>query len=246
MGVLALVPQGLHVYGCLASSLDGKITPAHTNDWVNLGSPADLQRLFSLREDADCLVFGASTYRTWDGIRWGTNRNTQPKPPCIVTRNWQLDPASTMFQQWQPHWPAIYIASATPMPPAFKALPYVTWLPLPQEEAAQVPALLQHLEQRGHRRVLVEGGGELMDSFLQARALQTLYLTITPWLIGNKNTPALVTGKGFGPGHMPRCQIQGLRQVGDELFLTLAVQYPDDPAAQDAAVRRSGKEEDFA
>ena len=65
---------------CFASSVDGKIT-ANSNDpnaWVKLGTSADLERLFRLRDTADVLCFGASTFRAWPSVRRGLTHQAEP------------------------------------------------------------------------------------------------------------------------------------------------------------------------
>jgi riboflavin biosynthesis pyrimidine reductase len=61
---------------------------------------------------------------------------------------------------------------------------------------------------------------------LKAQLLQTLYLTLTPWLIGGNVTPSLVGGTGFAKGCFPKLQWQSVEQVDTELFIKATVVYP--------------------
>jgi riboflavin biosynthesis pyrimidine reductase len=233
-----------HVAACLASSVDGKITaapdplahPAATETWVKLGSEADLNRLFALRDEADVLVYGASTLRAWPAVRFGLKALQQPQgqwvPPAQVwlTRSWALPPAVlAAFGAWQPHWPTLWGASATPPPLAVQqALPQLRWLPLPVEGEPPMRVLMQRLQAEGYQRVLVEGGGDVVAQCLAAQVLETLHLTLTPWLLGG-DAPSLVGRLAEGAG-LPRPWPKVLWQhpvqaVGAELFLTGTVQY---------------------
>ena len=239
-----------HVSACLASTVDGKITAATTplvpapDEWVKLGSEADLNRLFALRDEADVLVYGASTLRAWPAVRFGLKALQQPQgqwvPPAQVwlTRSWALPPAVlAAFGAWQPHWPTLWGASATPPPLAVQqALPQLRWLPLPTAlPAAQVTdeeppmrVLMQRLQAEGYQRVLVEGGGDVLAQCLAAQVLETLHLTLTPWLIGG-DAPSLVGRLAEGEG-LPRpwpkvLWQQPVQAVGAELFLTGTVHY---------------------
>jgi 2,5-diamino-6-(ribosylamino)-4(3H)-pyrimidinone 5'-phosphate reductase len=50
---------------------------------------------------------------------------------------------------------------------------------------------------RGIRRVLVEGGGELIWSLLRDRVVDKLYITISPYIFGGRNSVSLVMGEGY-------------------------------------------------
>jgi riboflavin biosynthesis pyrimidine reductase len=57
---------------------------------------------------------------------------------------------------------------------------------LPCEDGGFAPQyLLDALARRGLGRVLVEGGGVTVSRFLRAKALQRLYVTVAPVLLGD-------------------------------------------------------------
>jgi 5-amino-6-(5-phosphoribosylamino)uracil reductase len=232
----------MQIMACLASSVDGKITAAQLppSDWVKLGSSADLNRLFTIRNPADAILCGLTTFNAWAGVRWSLNQQQQPeseriaKLHIVLTNSWQFTPeALKVLEQWQPHWPPFIIYGQTPPPPPIEALlkanPNVLWLnlPLKQPNENRLITLVQWLEtNHGVKTLLVEGGGQVVEQFLKAQLLQTLYLTITPWLIGGTATPSLVGGEGFKKGCFPKLQWQSVEQVDDELFVEATVTYP--------------------
>ena len=86
-----------------------------------------------------------------------------------------------------------------------------------------VSRLLEWLaRERGCRVVLCEGGGVLNASFLAARAIDELYLTIVPRVLGGSGAPTVVGGDGFGPDDLPDARLARVDRVGDELFLVYA------------------------
>jgi 5-amino-6-(5-phosphoribosylamino)uracil reductase len=224
---------------CLASSWDGKITAANSgNNWVKLGSNADLKHLFHLRGAVQAVLFGAKTLKAWAGVHVAfVDDKPVSVPPIhvVLTRRWQLPWAAPLFCQWQADWPPLLIASASSPPKEDADLQallnngLVRWLPLserhPETHCKEIEAALTLL---GVKRLLVEGGGEVLATCLKAKVLQELYLTLTPWLVGGTQTPSLVGGEGLSSLLSPlSCKLKNIKvnQAGDELYLHAEVSY---------------------
>ena len=233
----------LKVIACLASSVDGKITAAQLppSDWVKLGTVADLNRLFTVRNQADAILFGLTTFNAWAGVRWSLEQQSQPeadriaKTHLVLTHSWQFTPqALKVLENWQPHWQPFIIVSNTPPPSVVDALlkanGNVIWLNLPHRHNSlnALNALMDWLVMNYPvKTLLVEGGGQVVEQFLKAQLLQVMYLTITPWLIGGTTTPSLVGGEGFEKGTFPKLQWESVEPVGDELFVQATIIYPE-------------------
>ena len=230
----------LKAIACLASSVDGKITAAQLDpsDWVKLGTVADLNRLFTVRNQADAILCGLTTFNAWAGVRWSLEQQNQPeadriaKLHIVLTNSWQFKPqALAVLENWQPHWQPFIIVSNTPPPSVVDALlkanSNVIWLNLPHRHNS-LNALMEWLAVNYKvKTLLVEGGGQVVEQFLKAQLLQVMYLTITPWLIGGSTTPSLVGGVGFAKGTFPKLQWQSVEPVGDELFVQATIIYPE-------------------
>jgi riboflavin biosynthesis pyrimidine reductase len=52
-----------------------------------------------------------------------------------------------------------------------------------------------------------------------AHAVDELYLTLVPRILGGSATPTVVGGEGFDPDAIPDARLLSLDRVGDELFL---------------------------
>ena len=227
-----------HCRACFASSVDGKLSaPPHLvdeNAWVKLGTPKDLERLFRLRDEADVLCFGASTFRAWPSIRRGLRHQADlslvPPIHVLFTVSWQWDWASPFFQEWEQHqheWKPIFIASPEAkdacIPEAYRSFIHVIRLNPNDSERVQLACVKQvvevHLKEVSTPQWMLEGGGQLFDFFLRADAVETLYLTLTPQLIGG-NAPSLVGGEGFAP-HAWRCiEWTAVEHHPPEIYLT--------------------------
>jgi len=74
----------------------------------------------------------------------------------------------------------------------------------------------------GCRLILSEGGPSLFGQLLKARLVNEIFITISPKIIGDKNTymrPSLVEGVEFNPDNSPQFFIKSLRKAGEFLFL---------------------------
>ena len=78
--------------------------------------------------------------------------------------------------------------------------------------------LLTWLAGRGMRTLLCEGGGALVAQLFAARAVDALYLTLVPRVLGGAHAPTLADGPGFAPD-IPDPTLASLERVGDELYL---------------------------
>ena len=87
-------------------------------------------------------------------------------------------------------------------------------------EMVSAEALLAWMrETLGARTVLCEGGGVLVAELFAVRAVDELYLTVVPRILGGLTAPTLVAGAGFDPDQIADAKLASVDRVGDELFL---------------------------
>jgi 2,5-diamino-6-(ribosylamino)-4(3H)-pyrimidinone 5'-phosphate reductase len=67
--------------------------------------------------------------------------------------------------------------------------------------------------------LLCEGGGDLAAQLFAAGAVDELYLTLVPRVLGGARAPTLVGGPGFSPDQIPDGRLIDLERIGDELYL---------------------------
>ena len=65
------------------------------------------------------------------------------------------------------------------------------------EGCVDLDSVLDVLHQKGIRKLLVEGGGTVIWSFLRRRLVDDLYVYIGSCIIGGKNTPTMADGIGI-------------------------------------------------
>ena len=170
------------VLGQLGQSLDGFIA-ARTGDAVFVTGEQDREHLHRLRALVDAVVVGVGTV-VCDDCRL-TVRAVPGRSPVRVI----LDPRaraprdSTLLTDGSA--PTLWcIADEAAAPEGVGR--HVEVLRLPAVQGRFAPSVvLSALAERGLRRVLVEGGGVTVSAFVTANALDRLFITTAPLLIGD-------------------------------------------------------------
>jgi 2,5-diamino-6-(ribosylamino)-4(3H)-pyrimidinone 5'-phosphate reductase len=205
----------------MAPSLDGKIAPPRKRaPFVMSRHAEDPRRMRELRQRADAVVIGASNLRADDpDLMPSTLR-------VVVTRSGDhVAPTARMFDRGLGG--EAVVAHAATMPAATRgALGKAATLVELGPSEVDVLGLLQWLSrERGCRVVLCEGGGVLNARLFEARAVDELYLTLVPRILGGASAPTIVEGDGFDPDAVPDASLASVERVGDELFLAYAFQW---------------------
>jgi riboflavin biosynthesis pyrimidine reductase len=195
------------VGACLASSVDGRIW--HPEIPV-LGSDSDRYVLESLRAQADVLLYGAGTARADSQQRIefrcpDVARTVTGVPPiAVLSRSVDFDFSAPFWNSDCPT--AILHVGAVPglRPPRLPS--EIGYLAVPASggpaKLADLPAALRAVSewvQRMHPdsmtnesvRVLCEGGGQLVGSLMRHALLDELFLTVTPWVLGDDGIPGI-------------------------------------------------------
>lgn len=165
----------------LGQSLDGFIaTPSGESTFVT--GPENILHLHRLRALCDAVVVGAGTVST-DNPRLTTRLVSGTNPVRIV-----LDPACrlssgfTLFNDQQAH--TLRVCAAGKAATAHEAADEEMLEVAADGARLNLPELMQTLRARGYHRILVEGGGVTVSSFLAAGLVDRLHIAIAPVLIG--------------------------------------------------------------
>lgn len=186
-------PAGAWLRANMVSSADGAAYLGGVT--AGLSSTAD-RRLFALlRTLADVIVVGAGTARAekygpvrqhelWPDLRQGR----APTPPiAVVSARFHLDPSSRLFASAPPSARTIVITTAQAAQAAHErgaALDGLAEVIVAGQETVDMKTAVAALAERGHRRMLVEGGPHLLAHMISAGLLDELCLTISPLLAG--------------------------------------------------------------
>ena len=223
-----------YVIASLAVSLDGRIASAFREKGA-LGSRSDRDRLDAFRAEADALVVGAGTIRDEDpplAVRHPLRRRARreagkPETPLVVvvSRGGGVPAGARFlrddgFERWLAVPESLEERVLEPLAPALAA--GRLQLQRAGSESVEPPLLIEALEARGLRRVLVEGGGTLLAAFLDAGCIDELRLTICPTLLGGTAAPSLYPGPARRLAERHRLRLLGMGCHGDEVYLRLA------------------------
>jgi riboflavin biosynthesis pyrimidine reductase len=177
----------------MVESVDGAATVAGRSG--GLSSDADEQVFAMLRAHADVILVGAGTARAEgygpvrpesEGLRWAWLREGRAPSPAIavVTRALDLDTGSPLLTSAPPHARTIVITTQAAPADRRAAVARSTELIVAGEASVDLKAAVDSLAERGHQRILTEGGPHLLAQLAGAGLLDELCLTLSPVLAG--------------------------------------------------------------
>jgi len=198
-GYLRWITSGLpFVIAKWAMSLDGK-TATCTGDSRWISGEASLRAVHRLRAQVDAVMVGVGTVLADDPLLTARDESGRPYPRqplrVVVDSQGRTPPTARLFSQPGP----LLLALADPPPDRLEALRRTgaEVLLLPTEEGrVDLPALMRHLAERGVLTVLVEGGGTLLASLVEAGLVDRVVADIAPLLIGGREAPSPLEGEG--------------------------------------------------
>ena len=222
------------LYANFVATIDGVVaipSMPQSNKLIAAGSAADRFVMGALRACADAVMIGSGTLAASPGGVW-TPAQAYPDAAgayadlrhelglspalevVILSASGDLDPAHPAIKGG-----ALVLtteAGAARLGDRAKTVSLGTGTEV--DPAAAVSAL----HARGHRRLLLEGGPHVIGSFLEAGAVEELFLTISPLLVGKPGTPlGLVEGADLLPGLNTR--LLGVRRSDHHLFLRYGI-----------------------
>ena len=201
-------PDGRWLRANMVATADG----AASLNGVTQGISSDTdRRVFALlRTLCDVILVGASTVREekykparpqelWNHLRDGR----PPTPPiAVVTGRLDLDPGSALITAAPAHARTIVITTASAPAARRDQVARHADVIVAGEETVDLTAAVDALAERGHRRMLTEGGPRLLAGLLAAGLLDELCLTVGPLMAG-PGVGRIVAGAASGAGPLP-------------------------------------------
>jgi riboflavin-specific deaminase-like protein len=199
----------------MAASVDGKIAPAKRRaPFAMSRGTEDAKRMRLLRARTDAVVIGAGNLRADDPDLMPSRLRV------VVTRTGeQVLPSAKMLSRVLGG--EAIVAHASAMSEATRAAlrPHSTLVELGEADVDVLRLLAWLQRERGCGVVLCEGGGVLNARFFAARAVDEVYVTVVPRILGGSTALTMVEGDGFEPDAIPNARLAGMERIGDELFL---------------------------
>ena len=171
----------------------------------------------ALRASADAVIIGGSNLRMDDPDL------VPAKLRVVVTRTGeQIEPSAKMFDPSLGGEAVVAHASTMTLARRERLGARATLVDAGASEVDPMKLLSWLARERGCRVVVCEGGGVLNATFLAARAVDEVRLTIVPRVLGGARAPGIFAGDGFDPDTLPDARLVSVERVGDELFVVYA------------------------
>ena len=207
----------MKIFSNLAISLDGKIAPVDRKHFY-LGTPYDRKQMQVIRKKADAILVGASTLRAFKQPMLVDGAAVQPLNVVLSATLSGLRPTDRFFKSTKIERMLII----GPEVSEEKVRPFLGSCEVHRAPANRTIAqfAVEILKRSGVRSLLVEGGGQIMWEFIEKKLIDTFHVTLTPWIVGGRDAPTLVDGKGFSSKSIQGLKLKECRRVGQELYLT--------------------------
>ena len=201
-----------------AMSIDGKI--ATISGESKISSKNDLRRVHKLRSQVDAILVGKKTIENDDPLL--TVRYVKGENPSRIILN-SSGNLSTKFKIFKTakKIPTIFVCSKKISKKNFNNLEK---LPLEiisiGNDNINLKKLLYMLYKKNIKSILLEGGGTTNWEFIKQNLVDEIFITISPRIIGGKNSISLVDGKGFSKiSNTSKFHLKKINRLKDELVL---------------------------
>lgn len=174
-----------------AISLDGRLALAG-GARARLSGPEDLVRVHRMRAASDAILVGVGTVLLDDPslrVDWKLiGRDPGPAPTrVILDSRGRLPETARVLAPGPPTIVAVTEDSPRTYPPSVETI-------VAGRQRVDLAMLFQALARRGFRRVMVEGGAEVLASTLGSGLFDRFTVYVAPVLIGGEGAPSLVAG----------------------------------------------------
>lgn len=200
-----------------AMSLDGKI--ATRAGRARISSDEDMARTQALRASMDGIMIGINTLLVDDpSLRVKVPREGDPPARIIVDSRLRTPAKARIFS-----FPGrIFIGTSERAEEARIArLSDRAEIIVRGRETVDLGALLEDLERRGIKRLLLEGGGTLNWSMIRGGYVDEIRVAIAPMVIGGRDAVTLAEGDGISDvREAPGLELVNVERMGGDLVLT--------------------------
>ena len=201
-----------------AMTLDGKIGGKQTK--IKLSSKKDKIRVHMLRAKVDGILIGKNTLEIDNpmlSVRYVKGKN--PIRILLDSRG-TIKSASKIVKSCR-EIPTIVVTTNLI---SKKNLLRLEEFPLEiikcGKSTVNISKLLKILHKKGIKKILLEGGGTINWSFLKYGLVDEMIVTISPYVLGGRNSISLVEGNGFkNLQASTKLKLKKVQKVEDELII---------------------------
>jgi len=214
-----------------AMSADGKLSSRRRNQ-VAISGASDFERVDRLRAESDAVMVGVGTVLADDPrltvkdaeLREKRTARGEPANPArVVADSRARTPPDARILSGEAK-TYILVSKAAPAERRDALTDTGAHIIEAGSERVAVAQAARALEAAGIDRLMVEGGGELIFSLLEADVVDDLITFVGPTVIGGREAPTLADGEGFVTGAFPALELAGVEELDGGALLRWTVQ----------------------
>lgn len=198
-----------------AMTADGKIA-GRSRQQLRISSPEDLDRVRRLRTASDAILVGVGTVLADDPHLTVKGLVFEENPLRVVIDSSGRTPFDARVLDDRA--PTLIVTTENCDR---------TW---PQGEVyragrgqVDLERTLEHLYARGIRKLMVEGGGEVIFSFFQHHLVDRYCVYVGSMIVGGSSSPTPADGIGLAEEHAARLRMISAERLGDGVLLSYEV-----------------------
>ena len=211
-----------------AMSADGKLS-SRRREQVRISGDADFDRMDAIRTAVDGVVVGIGTVLADDPsltvksparVDARRGRGDPPHPARVVIDSRGRTPleATVLGDEADTY---VCVSEAAPRSRRDDLAADATVI-VAGDERVDLPRAVAGLEDAGLDRLMIEGGGELIFSFLAADLVDELRVFVGPLVIGGRDAPTLADGDGFLED-FPELTLEDVTELDEGVVLSWTV-----------------------
>jgi len=202
-------------------TLDGKIATCEGDSEIS--SEEDLRRVHRLRSEVDAIMVGANTALK-DDPRLSVHRiKRKGRNPLrvVVDSRARIPLTARMFKE---EGETVVAVSLRADKARVERLREKAEVMLCGSEKVNLRCLMRKLYDKGVRKLLLEGGGNLNWSMLKEGLVDEVRVAIAPCIVGGSRAVTLVEGEGFSKvSEGIKLELRRTRRLGRDLVLEYTV-----------------------
>ena len=201
-----------------AISIDGKIA-TKTGD-SKLSSKKDLIRLHRLRTQIDAILVGKNTVKQDDPLL--TVRYAKGKNPIriVLDSHGTILKESKILKTSNKVKTIIVVTKKITKKNLEKLKEFPVEIIFAGENKVNLKSLVKNLKKRKIKTILLEGGGTINWEFLKNNLIDEFFITITPHLLGGKDSISLIQGTGYDKIiKSPKLRLKAVNRLENDLVL---------------------------
>ena len=214
----------MHVSVNAAMSADGKLS-SRRREQIEISGDDDFARVDRLRAEADAIAVGVGTVLAddpslvrHDESHRNAARGSDVDPPArvVVDSNCRT-PVDSAILAGEPR---TYVLTSEAAPEERRSKLRGAGAELVTAGASRVDLVdaFASLEARGPKRVMVEGGGEVIFSLFEAGLVDELTVYVGNTIVGGRDAPTLADGEGF-VSSFPELELAAVEQIDSGVVL---------------------------